>query len=228
MTRKIQQIIEQQLSTWRMQQKSRPAQVKGFVPPNVICISNEFGSNGVQIARETGELLGVPVYDREIVEQIATDAQVGVETVETLDQTAQNQLRDYVAALFRERNFDQSDYVLGLTRAIMGLWGHGTCVLLGRGATHIVYRKHLLALRLRAPEPHRVRFVQNLEGLDEKDALRRVRRMDAERAGFIRRHFGEDINDPLLYDLVVNTAGLQSGRCARLIVDAFRRKFGDD
>lgn len=227
MARNITKIIEKQMSFWRIQRQAQETVVKKpFVPPNVITLSNSFGSNGVAIAHRVGEMLGIPTYDREIVEHIATTAKVRTETVETLDEVVQGQIEDYIAARFRERKFDQSDYLMALTRTIMGLWGHGTCVMIGRGACHIVYRKNALAVRIVAATPFRVEFVQKLLDVAEKEARRRMERMDSERDTFIRRLFNEDIDDPLVYDMVINRTGLTDEDCAALIVEAYRKKLG--
>lgn len=227
MAKNIHKIIEKQMSFWRIQRDSVQEVRRGpYVPPNVITLSNAFGSNGVGVAHKVGEMLGIPVYDREIVEHIATTAKVRLQTVETLDEVVQSELDGYIAALFRERRFDQGDYLQALTRTIMGLWGHGPCVMIGRGATHIVYRKHSLSVRVIANMPFRLRFVQQLENIDEEAAQRRIQRMDTEREGFIRRLFSEEIDDPLMYDLTVNRTGMTDEQCAALIVEAYRQKLG--
>lgn len=224
MPRNIHRIIEKQMNRWRIQSKGQEEREREFSAPNMITLSNALGSRGSAVADRVGELLDVPVYDREIVEHIATTASVRVETVQTLDQLAQSRLDDYLTALFRERNFDQGDYLQALTRTIMALWGHGSCVMVGRGACHIIYRKNSLTVRVIAPDMHRLRQIQRADECTAAEAQRRMERTDAERASFIRRLFGEEITDPLNYDLVINTAGMAVDACSRVIVEAYKRK----
>lgn len=40
----------------------------------IITVSREFGSGGHAVAQIMGELLGVPVYDKEIIEQSAEES----------------------------------------------------------------------------------------------------------------------------------------------------------
>lgn len=225
MATNLHKIIEKQMSFWRIQrQSSEELKADQFVPANVVTLSNAYGSNGVGIGHRVAALLEIPVYDREIVEHIATDSRVRVETVETLDEVVQSRLDDYVSAIFRERNFDQSDYLRALTRSIMALWGHGSCVLIGRGASHIVYRKNALAVRVIAPANWRVKWLVDHHQISPDEADRRLQRHDAERAAFIRRLFGADIDDPLIYDVVINRVGMSDEECAELIVEAFKKK----
>lgn len=226
MARNIGFIVEDQVKRWQHEQQEKKKRERGeFTPAPVIAISNQLGSAGQPLAQKVGEMLGVPVYDREIVEHIATTEKVHVEVVESLDERVQSRVDDYVLNLFRERNFDQSDYVRALTHTITSLWAHGTCVFVGRGATHIVWRKKLLAVRTVAPLTQRLRRVEDLFGVDKAGAERIIQRTDAERSAFIRKHFASDIDDPVSYDLVLNTAGLDTGHAARVIVTAFQEKF---
>ena len=141
MTRKITQIVDEQVQRWRSESSERTERKpESFVPANVVTISRASGTFGGEVARQVGRILDLPVYDQEIVEHIAAKKNLRLETVNTLDEYAQSRLDDYVTALFREKNFDQSDYLRALTETIMGLWGHGPCVLVGRGAHQIVYR----------------------------------------------------------------------------------------
>ena len=226
MARNINGIVEEQIRRWNLeQQKKKSQEGKSFEAERVITVSNALGSNGIPVANKVGELLGIPVYDREIVEHIATTKKVRVETVETLDERAQGTVDDYLMNLFRERNFDQSDYVQGLTRTITSLWAHGSGVFVGRGGAHIISRRFALAVRTVAPYKHRIRRVEDILGLSRADAIRKIERTDAERASFIRKHFAADIDDSLSYDLVINTAGLDVTSSAQLIVEAFKKKF---
>lgn len=226
MSRTVGQIVEEQVNRWRLERKGRTeARATPVVPANVVTISRADGTYAERIACEVGNILGLPVYDHEIVEHIATKSEVRLETVRSLDEQAQNRLDDYMSAIFRENNFDQSEYMRSLIETIIGLWGHGPCVLIGRGANHIVYRKHRLSVRLVASLPHRIRLVHHAEGIGEEEAKRRIQRKDAEREAFVRRSFGQDIDDPVEYDLMINVTGLEEADCAALIAEAYRRKF---
>lgn len=228
MTRSIEQLVEEQARRWRLEQAERnTAKEKPLptAPPNVVTISNAFGSQATGVGHRVGTLLEIPVYDREITEHIATNAQVKVETVATLDQRAQGILDEYISALFRERSYAHTDYLHGLSKTITALWRHGPCVLIGHGSTHIVDRRHALRIRITAPEDERIRRVQELEQLDKDAARKRVRQVDAERAGFHKRCFRADVNDPLNFDIVLNCEHLPLATCATLIASAYREKF---
>ena len=230
MARNIGLIVDEQIRRWYIEQKRRAekAPKAEFKAERVITLSNAFGSNGIAVANKVGEILNIPVYDREIVEHIATTKKVRVEAVESLDERALNAVDDYMVNLFRERNFDEGDYMQALTRTVASLWAHGSCVFIGRGAAHIISRRHALAVRTVAPLAHRIRRVQDITGLNRKEAEHQLERTDAERESFVRRLFGHGIEDPLCYDLVLNMGGMAMDAAANLVVTAFRQKFAED
>ena len=225
MVRSVEEIIERQMHRWRLEHRERAEGQKKAAPAAlVITMSNAEGALGDQIARTVAATLGVPFYDREIVEHISRTADIQIETVETLDDTARGRFDDYIASLFHERGFDQGDYFRALTRTITALWAHGPCVLLGRGAGYIIDRKHALAVRVEAPTPLRIKRVQQVAHLSHEDARRRVERADSQREAFIRHFFDADIYDPVNYDLVLNTGRVDPERCVAVVIEAYRAK----
>ncbi len=227
MSASVQHLVNREILRWQAEQSARP-QSQHEEPPasNIITLSNQLGSQGHAVARRVGEALGIPVYDREIVEHIATDQHVRVLTVETLDQRAFGRIDDYMINLFRERNFDQSDYMQALVRTVLALWHHGPCLLIGRGANQIVPRDHALSVRTVASLDDRARVVrQREESENDAAALRRIQRIDAERNAFTHHYFGYNIDDAGVYDMVLNTSYMPVQVAADVLVAAYRRKF---
>lgn len=229
MARNIDKIVEHQVRKWQLEQegKENQPQLQPHFAPNVITISNAFGSQATVVGHKIGEALNIPVYDRFILEHIATNAKVKVQTVETLDQRALGAVDNYITSLFRQDSFDQSDYLHGLTKTITALWHHGPCVMIGHGSTRIVDRKHSLRVRITAPDSMRLSRIQDLERLDKEAARKRMRAVDEERTRFHERCFGANINDPLNYDLMLNCGTLGVSACSHIVVEAYRRLFSE-
>jgi cytidylate kinase len=83
-------------------------------------------------------------------------------------------------------------------------------------------------LRVRAVAPFeiRARRIAAREGIALKDAERKVRAADASRAAFIRKVYHRDIDDPLGYDLMVNTEALGAEHAAEAVHAALVNKLG--
>jgi cytidylate kinase len=68
-----------------------------------------------------------------------------------------------------------------------------------------------------APLEARVRVVAEREGIDEREARRRIVSVEADRKAFLMKHFHADFADPSTFDIVVNTAVLGvDGACTAI------------
>jgi cytidylate kinase len=134
---------------------------------------------------------------------------------------------------------DRDKDVTGLINEILGLhpssWKlfHYTCdtihklakignvILIGRGS-HIITRTmpHVLKIRIIAPFERRVYRAAKILDISTTEARKRIRQDDAARSAFVRSHFDEDLNDPLAYDLIINTARLSEQSSARMLLKA--------
>ena len=88
--------------------------------------------------------------------------------------------------------------------AIRDLSQRGDVILLGRGGQMILRdMPHTLHVRLIGDFEYRVARVSQRQGLKLEDARRLVHDDDAKRVGYLQQNYGQNINDALLYDLVV-------------------------
>ena len=107
------------------------------------------------------------------------------------------------------------------TETILRLAEMGNVVLVGRGANVILaHRPQTFHVRLVASTESRVENVAELRGLSTKKALAYVEAEDKARQRFIRRYFQVDVNDPLLYNLVVNVDRTPLDEAARIVEEA--------
>jgi len=227
MARNVQSILEDSIRRWQAEQRARERAPRAELRrrPDVITIASACGAGGSALAHAVGDRLLLPVYDREIIEHVARTAHVQERTVEALDERALRRVDDHLAALFRERGFDQTDYLRLLTRTVGALWEHGPCVIVGHGAVHIVAPEHELAVRVVGDHADRVRHVMETRHLSETAARELVAERDEERAAFHRRYFHAAVDDGANYDLVLNTSRLPRAVVLAAVVDAYRRKF---
>ena len=76
-----------------------------------------------------------------------------------------------------------------------------------------------------APSEWRQARLAKIHGVDSKEAAERLEREDEGRAEFWKRHFGVEHTDPMLYDVVVNTATLTIEGATDLVEAAFKKRF---
>jgi cytidylate kinase len=192
-------------------------------PSYLITISREAGALGTSVARAVGKLLGWPVYDRELLEHIGKEMGTQADILKAIDEKPISWLEECVLNLVAEYNLSHDSYMIHLLATLRGLAEQGNGVIVGRGANFVVPRETTLNVRLVADRKDRVANLQRLLDLPEKEASRWEEKTNRERHDFVRRHFGQDVGDPHLYDLVLNTSRWSVDECAEVIVGALNR-----
>jgi hypothetical protein len=96
-------------------------------------------------------------------------------------------------------------------------------VLAGRSST-IVLRQvpHVVRLRTTAPEHRRAQRLEQQQGFTREASLEYVRHSDRERAARVKFLYRVDVDDPMLYDLVLNTDRLTVEKGAALVRETLR------
>ncbi|MBI4302204.1 MAG: cytidylate kinase-like family protein [Chloroflexi bacterium] len=121
------------------------------------------------------------------------------------------------------QELDDAHYLELITVVIKDLAETGNVVIIGRGG-QVILREHPTALHVRVVAPFivRVERIIERERVDREGAEKMVHEGDRNIAAYIRKFFKVDINDPALYDIIVNTAKRPYGVLARGIAEAAR------
>lgn len=224
----IDQFVNQQILRW--QEERRIAERKGLEGKNAqhptICVSRQYGARGAEMARLVAERLGLRYYSQELIQDIADEAHVRQQVVESLDERVQDGIAEWVSAMIKRGVFAPTDYLRNLSKVVLTLSRHGRGVIVGRGAHFILDPGHTLRVRVVAPLEVRVARIAARDGLDGSAARAKIIRIDGERVAFNRQHYNADIADPAHYDLVLNTGTLGVDSAAEQTVRAFHDRFG--
>lgn len=223
----IQQIIERQIRSWEMEAAARRGEPDVTPAPPVlrswITVSRAFGSGGGEIAQRVAALLGYQVFDREILDVIVREGRFRAAIIESLDERDRSSLDLWFEGLLRGALVDRGDYLRTLAGVLGSIAMHGHAVIVGRGANFLLDPSRGVHVRAVASEEHRVATIQRLRGIsDPEEARRLVRRVDEERASYIEKHFHRSVDDPLAYDLVVNTERIGIEAAVDLVVRTLR------
>lgn len=177
----------------------------GPVPPKpVIAISRDHGALGREIANALSARLGVPVYDREILDKIAERLETDPQTLKMLDECVARARDMWLVRLFTGKDLTEDAYRAQLVNVILSLARTGG-VILGRGSNVVLSTSCALRLRVSASPEVCIRRVAARYNISESEAREQVEQINANRARFLWEMFQKRSDDPTLYDLVVNT-----------------------
>ncbi len=200
----------------------------------VITISRQYGSEGDEIAANICQLLNYQAFDKQLMEQVATE--VGLTEGEVVDFSEdQHQVRSFLDRLLgnptpvmtQTRTWSEvkviaaTDSIPLVQSIIRAAYKHDKVVIVGRGGQAVLRdNPGVLHVRIEAPLETRIQRVQLREGLTYDLARDAVAQRDRAAADYLKRFYGVDWSDPLLYHLIINTGRWNIEAASRLIVNA--------
>ena len=224
----IDAIINRQFRIWESQiaqrKEGQKPHIEPPIPPPVITISRERGSRGAYFGHKLAERLGYQCLHREIIDAICGSTGYRKQMVEYLDEHYRSRLELTVASLFTGQAVDHADYVRNLYYVVLSMCRLGGVVLIGRGGNFILGQTRGFHIRVVGPREKRIENLMAFENMTRDNAADAVDQSDSERREWIHKLFKADINDPHQYDLVVNSAYIDSEEFGQGIIDAMKKK----
>jgi cytidylate kinase len=189
-----------------------------------IAVSRSAGAGAAIFAKRLGETLQWPVLGSEIVDLVAETFQLDGAMIHLLDDAKANWVRDVLGDLMPHQVINLDTYVHHLSRVMRLIALHGNVILLGRGAQFLLPGDRGIAVRLVASIEERVGRISATENIDHAAARRRIDDIDHRRAHFAQHYFGRDVDDPTLYDLVLNRSKMTDDELVDTVLTLSRRR----
>jgi cytidylate kinase len=210
-----------------------------------VTISRQLGSGAEQVARRICDLLGYDYLDKELMTQVAADVELSVAKV--IDFSEGNyKVKSFLERLLRPgpryvghlvvrephdgaetldlKQLNETECINLIRAALRAAYRRDNMVIVGRGGQAVLKAMpKALHVRLVAPLRDRILRIQDKLHTTKAAARQLILERDQATAEYLQRFFGISWDDPLLYDLVINTARLGPDKAAQLIVDALRQ-----
>lgn len=173
--------------------------------PRVITISRIFGAGGITVSGMLGKQLGYPVWDREILEVLASESEGKYQSqmFAALDERSQGIVESFLSSF--AGHVGKDTYLYLLQRALL-IVARSNAIILGRAANLLV--PGALRVFLQASMETRIKNVMKLLSVGEKQARQEIKKREEERQRFlkeVRSKFAGKQTTALDYDLELNT-----------------------
>ena len=192
----------------------------------IITISREFGSGGRTIGRIVAEKLGIPFYDKELVDHIAVESGFAPKYIEEHgEHSPGNNLLSYVFAPQGVpgvmKGLSTADFLWNIQcSVILDLAEKGPCIIVGRNADYILKdRPDCLHTFIHADMDFRADRIVRLYGESEKSPEARLQEKDKRRRVNYQHYTGRTWGVAQNYDLCLSSSTLGVERCAEIILD---------
>ena len=195
----------------------------------IISISRQFGSGGHEVAVKTADLLGIRVYERELIRLACEYGELSEKTLSSSDEKATN---PYLFQTVHEGNYHvlrgkpTSEVLFALqSHEIRRIARHEECVFVGRCADFVLRDQDvkLLTVFVAAPDEHRILRKMTQEKLSRDQAVRLIRKMDKQRRKYYESYTGRTWGAPNGYDLYLDTGTMSTDEAAARIAARFRQ-----
>lgn len=174
---------------------------------SVITISRQYGSGGRELGEKLAEKMGIPFYDKELINMIARKENIEVSLLETCDEAAPD-LNSYTARdVAPDYQIEMARKVFeAYSRVIRELAAKEPCVIVGRCADVII--PDSVKVFVYADQDARIRRIREIcskEELSENRAVKDIARMDRSRQAYHKFFCGKEWGRMEDYDICLNT-----------------------
>lgn len=185
----------------------------------VITISRQYGSGGREIGERVAKELGIPFYDRKIIELAAESSSMDIRFFENSETKDAGGLF-YDLSTGARFSLPITDQVFLQQRTIIrDLAAKGSCVMVGRCADEILAdHPHTLRIFIYADADTRQKRVETVYH-EQAEALEKL---EKKRCSYYQHYTGKRFGDAQNYDLCLNSGSLGLDECVKTICSAFR------
>ncbi len=189
----------------------------------IITIAREYGSGGRYIGKLVASELGIPLYDKEFIAEIANKTGLSEEYIEN-----QEQKRETLAGL-------NNGYYIGLdnkdelflkeTELIKEIAQKGSCVIVGRCADFILKEnKNVIKVFIYSDMEHKIKRAVEYYHLDKNKAEKEIKRINKLRANHYKYYTEREWNNHENYDICLNSDALGVEKVAEMICNIVKEK----
>ena len=192
----------------------------------IITISREFGSGGRTVGRLVADKLGIPFYDKELVDHIALESGFAPKFVEEHgEHSPSSSLFSYafvpqgVPGVMN--GLSTADFLWNIQcNVILQLAEKGPCVIVGRNADYILKdRPDCLHAYIHADMEFRADRIVRLYGESEKSPQARLQEKDKRRRVNYQHYTGRTWGSAQNYDICLDSGRLGVELCADIIIN---------
>ena len=195
----------------------------------IITIGRELGSGGRTIGKMAANRLGIPYYDRELIDKAAEKSGLATQYVESSEQRITNSFLYNLAMgtsygygileSARRQTLPLAEQIYEAQKEVITNFANqGRCVIVGRCADQILAdREDVFRVFIYADMDKRIERGIQEYGMAKQTALKDIEKSDKERSRhyniFTDKTWGERHN----YDLLLNSSKMDYENCAKII-----------
>ena len=194
----------------------------------IITIARQYGSGGREIGERVAELLGLPLYDKQLITDAASKGELNAEVIKSADEATTNSLLYTLAvgsnvlgsAMHFAYKMPLNDKLFLLQSEVIKEYAKkGSCVIIGRCADYVLRdESNVLRLFIYGDLDHRQeRIKERHPEVKPSQIIDVINKTDKRRASYYNFYTGNKWGRYDNYDMAINSSTLGIEGTARLI-----------
>lgn len=202
----------------------------------VITIARGFGSGGKDVGNRLSKELGIPCYEREILDMASEQTGLNVGVFMQVDEKLRRRailknlqtVQTSYAVEPTEKDFVSDENLFFIQAEIIrALAQNQSCIIVGKCADYILKDcDNVISVYVEAPRAACVEEIMKKLNVSEKRAHQLIKTTDTYRANYYRYYTrGRDWTNPINYDMTLNSDRIGRENCVKIIKNYVDIKF---
>ncbi|MBO5346606.1 MAG: cytidylate kinase-like family protein [Lachnospiraceae bacterium] len=204
----------------------------------VITIARQYGSGGRLIGKMLSEELGIPYYDRQLLQLASDDSGINEKLFAGADEKVK------ATALFRIAKKvyngelippDKDDFVSNdnlfnyQAKIIKELAEEDSCVIIGRCADFVLKDyPNVISVFIHADEDKCAERIGEIRRMESKELRKHMADVDKRRGTYYKYYTGKEWSDARNYDICLDSGKLGYRGCVEAIKQQIKLRFGEE
>ena len=205
----------------------------------IITIARQYGSGGREIGETVAKLLGIPLYDKQLITDAASKGNLNEEVLKKTDESAANSLL-YTLAMgsniagttmhFGYKMPINDKLFILQAEVIKEYAAAGSCVIIGRCSDYVLKdEKNVFRVFIYGDLEHRKeRVSMRHPEIKTSQIIDVINKTDRRRASYYNFYTGNKWGKYDNYDMAINSSTLGIEATARMIADCARELMNED
>lgn len=186
----------------------------------IVTVAREYGSGGRYVAKLVAEKLGLKFYDKDLIKIISDESGLSAEYIEQNEQNMQGNLLSNFNTNYYNNLSNDDNLFIAESKAIKEIAEKGGCVIVGRCSNYILKdNSNVINIFLYSDDENKVKRAVKYYGLDEKNALKEINRINKNREKHYNYYTNEKWRNINNYDLGLNVDKLGVEKTADFITE---------
>lgn len=205
----------------------------------IITVARQYGSGGREIGERVAELLGIPLYDKQLITDAAAKGSLNEEIIRSADESAANSLlytlamgsNHYGTAMHFGYKMPLNDKLFILQSEVIKEYAErGSCVIIGRCADYVLKDDHdVFRLFIYGDLEHRqARVKERHPEVKPSQIIDMINKTDKRRASYYNFYTGNKWGKYDNYDMAVNSSTFGIEGTAQLIYASVKKLIDEE